>query len=51
MHRQLLLVKGLRPDRITNALASFCEKLMGSNYVNQVSPKASSLGYSAADAR
>eukprot|EP00884_Botryococcus_braunii_P010094 jgi/Botrbrau1/19086/Bobra.0077s0003.2 len=33
--RQLLLVKGLRPDRITNALASFCEKLMGSNYVNQ----------------
>lgn len=29
-------MKALRPDRITNAVASFCEKLMGSAYVNQV---------------
>jgi dynein heavy chain len=27
--------RALRPDRITNALQNFCEKVMGSQYVNQ----------------
>jgi dynein heavy chain len=34
--KQLLIVRVLRPDRITNALQNFCEKVMGSHYVNQV---------------
>lgn len=34
--RQLLIIRALRPDRITNALQNFCEHMMGSNYVNQV---------------
>lgn len=33
--KQLLIVRALRPDRITNALQNFCEKVMGSHYVNQ----------------
>lgn len=33
--RQLLLLRALRPDRITNALQRFCEAAMGSRYVNQ----------------
>lgn len=28
-------LRALRPDRITNALQNFCEKIMGSQYVNQ----------------
>ena len=34
--RQLLIIRALRPDRITNALQNFCEHMMGSAYVNQV---------------
>lgn len=33
--KQLLIVRALRPDRITNALSNYCEKIMGSDYVNQ----------------
>ncbi len=33
--KQLLIIRALRPDRITNALQNFCEKIMGSQYVNQ----------------
>lgn len=33
--KQLLIIRALRPDRITNALQNFCEKVMGSHYVNQ----------------
>ncbi len=33
--KQLLLIRALRPDRITNALQAFCEKAMGARYVNQ----------------
>ncbi|KAJ9515913.1 hypothetical protein QJQ45_016901, partial [Haematococcus lacustris] len=33
--KQLLIIRALRPDRITNALQNFCEKVMGSQYVNQ----------------
>ncbi|DBA86689.1 TPA: Dynein alpha chain, flagellar outer arm [Trebouxia sp. C0004] len=33
--RQLLIVRALKPGRITNALQNFCEKAMGSRYVNQ----------------
>lgn len=33
--RQLLLLRALRPDRVTNALQRFCEAGMGSRYVNQ----------------
>ncbi|MEW5298846.1 MAG: hypothetical protein WDW36_001923 [Sanguina aurantia] len=33
--RQLLIVRALRPDRITNALQNFCERIMGPAYVNQ----------------
>lgn len=33
--RQLLLLRALRPDRITNALQRYCETVMGSAYVNQ----------------
>jgi hypothetical protein len=39
--KQLLIVRVLRPDRITNALQNFCEKVMGSHYVNQVCVKLS----------
>jgi dynein heavy chain, axonemal len=35
--KQLLIIRAMRPDRITNALSNFCEKVMGSRYVNQVS--------------
>ena len=34
--RQLLIIRALKPDRITNALQNFCESVMGSHYVNQV---------------
>jgi hypothetical protein len=34
--RQLLAIRALRPDRITNALQRFCERAMGPQYVNQV---------------
>ena len=33
--KQLLLLRALRPDRITNALQRYCEGIMGSAYVNQ----------------
>lgn len=33
--RQLLVVRALRPDRVTNALSNFCEHMMGPLYVNQ----------------
>eukprot|EP00877_Chromochloris_zofingiensis_P015255 jgi/Chrzof1/9984/Cz04g22250.t1 len=33
--RQLLLLRALRPDRVTNALSRFCERVMGTPYVNQ----------------
>jgi dynein heavy chain len=33
--KQLLLLRALRPDRVTNALQHFCEVAMGSKYVNQ----------------
>ncbi len=33
--KQLLIIRAMRPDRITNALQNFCEKVMGSHYVNQ----------------
>lgn len=33
--KQLLIIRALRPDRITNALQNFCERVMGSPYVNQ----------------
>jgi dynein heavy chain, axonemal len=33
--KQLLLLRALRPDRVTNALLRFCEAVMGSPYVNQ----------------
>ncbi|KAK9817742.1 hypothetical protein WJX72_001478 [[Myrmecia] bisecta] len=33
--RQLLVIRALKPDRITNALQNFCEKHMGSQFVNQ----------------
>lgn len=33
--RQLLLLRALRPDRITNGLTAFCEAAMGSRYINQ----------------
>jgi hypothetical protein len=33
--RQLLIIRALRPDRITNALQNFCEHMMGPSYVNQ----------------
>ena len=28
--KQLLILRALRPDRITNALQNFCENVMGS---------------------
>ena len=34
--RHLLIIRALKPDRITNALQNFCESIMGSRYVNQV---------------
>lgn len=33
--RQLLIIRALKPGRITNALQNFCESIMGSRYVNQ----------------
>eukprot|EP00878_Enallax_costatus_P012531 GHUV01013087.1.p1 GENE.GHUV01013087.1~~GHUV01013087.1.p1 ORF type:complete len:2750 (+),score=1040.15 GHUV01013087.1:633-8882(+) len=33
--KQLLLLRSLRPDRVTNALQRFCESIMGARYVNQ----------------
>lgn len=33
--KQLLLLRALRPDRVTNALQRFCESAMGARYVNQ----------------
>lgn len=33
--KQLLLLRSLRPDRVTNALQRFCESSMGARYVNQ----------------
>ncbi len=33
--KQLLIIRALRPDRITNALQNFCERVMGSEFVNQ----------------
>ena len=33
--RELLIIRALRPDRITNALNKFCSFVMGTEYVNQ----------------
>jgi dynein heavy chain, axonemal len=33
--RQLLIIRALRPDRVTNALNKFCAFVMGSEYTNQ----------------
>lgn len=33
--KQLLLLRALRPDRVTNAVQRFCEAVMGARYVNQ----------------
>lgn len=33
--KQLLLLRALRPDRVTNALQRFCEAAMGARYINQ----------------
>jgi len=33
--RKLLLIRAMRPDRITAALSNYVEKVMGSKYVNQ----------------
>jgi dynein heavy chain, axonemal len=33
--RELLIMRVLRPDRITNALSKFCEIVMGAQYTNQ----------------
>lgn len=33
--RQLLIIRALRPDRITSAMGQYCEKVMGSTYINQ----------------
>eukprot|EP00879_Flechtneria_rotunda_P021343 GHRR01022494.1.p1 GENE.GHRR01022494.1~~GHRR01022494.1.p1 ORF type:complete len:925 (+),score=321.59 GHRR01022494.1:1101-3875(+) len=33
--KQLLLLRALRPDRVTNALQRFCDAAMGLRYVNQ----------------
>lgn len=33
--RELLIIRALRPDRITNALSKFCAFVMGSEYTNQ----------------
>lgn len=33
--RELLIIRALRPDRITNALNKFCAFVMGTEYVNQ----------------
>lgn len=33
--RKLLLLRALRPDRITNALQAYCEGVMGAKYVKQ----------------
>lgn len=33
--RELLIIRALRPDRITNALNKFCAFVMGSEYTNQ----------------
>lgn len=33
--KKLLIIKALRPDRITNALLKFCEEKMGSKYINE----------------
>ena len=41
--RQLLIMRALRPDRITNALQNFCEHMMGSAYVNQDAFSAASM--------
>lgn len=41
--KQLLVIRTLRPDRITNALQNFCERIMGSQYVNQDSFKAQAV--------
>lgn len=41
--RKLLIVRALRPDRITNALMKFCENEMGSRYVNQDAFNAASM--------
>lgn len=38
--RQLLIIRALKPDRITNALQNFCEKNLGTKFVNQVSKTA-----------
>lgn len=34
--RELLITRVMRPDRITNALSSFCEYVMGPQYTNQL---------------
>jgi dynein heavy chain, axonemal len=33
--RELLIMRAMRPDRITNALSAFCEFVMGARYTNQ----------------
>ena len=33
--RELLIMRMMRPDRITNALTAFCEFVMGARYTNQ----------------
>lgn len=33
--RELLIIRAMRPDRITNALSRFCELVMGAKYTNQ----------------
>jgi dynein heavy chain, axonemal len=33
--RELLIIRAMRPDRITNALTKFCEMVMGTEYTNQ----------------
>ena len=33
--RELLIMRVMRPDRITNALSAFCEFVMGARYTNQ----------------
>ena len=41
--KKLLLIRSLRPDRITNALQMYCEAHMGKNYINQDAFSAESM--------
>ena len=41
--KQLLIIRALRPDRITSALLKFCESKMGAKYVNEDAFDAASM--------